>query len=327
MNVCYYRRDMLIDEAIITVKAGNGGNGAVSFRRNAQTAKGGPDGGNGGNGGSVFFQGSTNEYDLKEFQYKKKILAPDGIKGKKNNLYGKNGQDIIIKIPVGTEIIDTETGEHIEILDEKEKVCIARGGKGGKGNNEFKSATNQTPMFAEKGEEGEFKKIQLKLRIIADIGFVGLPNVGKSTLLSLLTKANPKIGNYPFTTLEPNVGVAGKSVLADIPGVIKGASKGKGLGIRFLKHIEKTRALFYCIDSTHANPYETYLLLRNEFAQYNSTLLEKPEVIVLTKCDLVDEDKIKEMKKEFNGKIVVSVSQSNEKSIKQLQGLIEKQSN
>lgn len=319
---------MLIDKVTITVKAGNGGNGAVTFKRNAQTAKGGPDGGNGGNGGSVYIQGSTNISDLREFQFKKKIKAEDGVSGKKNNLFGRNGEDILVRVPLGTKIVTTEDRFVAEITNDKAKICIAKGGKGGRGNNEFKSATNQTPMEAEDGEPGEQLEVIIELRLIADVGFVGLPNAGKSSLLKALTNAKPKIGNYPFTTLEPNLGIAGGIILADIPGVIKGASKGKGLGFKFLKHIEKTRFLVYCIDATEKNPFETYATILSEFEAYNQTLLEKPKIVLLTKTDLVTKDALLEKEKLFTDKKekVFSVSIYENESIENLEQIVRKNS-
>jgi len=284
---------MLVDDVTITIKAGNGGNGSASLKRNAQTAKGGPDGGNGGNGGNIYFVGSHNVADLSEFRFKKKAKADDGVPGKKNNLYGRNADDLHIVVPIGTRITDTKTNETLEITDETPRL-VAKGGKGGRGNNEFKSATNQTPLEYEKGEPGEEKEIRLELRLIADIGLVGLPNVGKSSLLSQLTNAQPRIGDYAFTTLEPNLGVMGKTIIADNPGLIEGASSGKGLGIKFLKHIEKTKLLVHCISATDKNPLESYNTIRDEFKAYSKDLLEKPGIVVLTKIDLIDENELKE---------------------------------
>ena len=286
---------MLIDDISITIKAGDGGNGSVSFMRNARTARGGPDGGNGGNGGSFFFQGSTDIFDLGEFRYKKKIYAENGIPGKKQNLYGRNGENIIIRVPLGTRI--SESGKSYEITDITTQVVLALGGKGGRGNNEFKSATNQAPMQAEDGTRGEEKVIHLELRLIAQIGFIGFPNAGKSSLLKALTNANPKIGNYPFTTLEPNLGVLDGIVLGDIPGLMEGASKGRGLGIKFLKHVEKTELLIHCIDSSTEDVVKAYKTVRQEFKEYNKILIAKPEIILLTKTDLVD---VKGLEKNIN---------------------------
>jgi len=307
---------MLIDDITILIKAGDGGNGSVSFMRNARTARGGPDGGNGGNGGSVFFQGSTDIFDLGEFRFKKKIYAENGVSGKKQNLYGRNGENIVIRIPLGTRITEV-TGVTHEITDITTQVILAVGGKGGRGNNEFKSATNQAPMQAEDGKIGEEKAIHLELRLIAQVGFIGFPNAGKSSLLKALTNANPKIGNYPFTTLEPNLGVMDGIVLGDIPGLMEGASKGKGLGITFLKHVEKTELLVHCIDSSTEDVVSAYKTVRNEFREYDEALISKPEIILLTKTDLTNakvlEKKINKLKK-FE-KPVLTMSIYNEKNI------------
>ncbi|MEK7209734.1 MAG: GTPase ObgE [Patescibacteria group bacterium] len=284
---------MLVDNIPLIIKAGNGGDGAATFLRNEMTAKGGPDGGNGGNGGNIYFQGSTNVNDLREFRYKKKILALDGVAGKHKKLFGKNAEDLTILLPLGTRITDINSNKIIEIINDKTPILIAKGGKGGRGNTEFKSATNQAPRYAEKGTLGEEKKLLLELRLIADVGLIGLPNAGKSSLLSVLTNATPKIGNYPFTTLEPNIGMMNSHAIADIPGLIEGASKGKGLGVEFLKHIEKTKVLVHCIDSTDENVDKTYSTVRKEFEQYNTSLLDKPEIILLTKIDLASEETIK----------------------------------
>jgi len=288
---------MLIDEATITVKAGNGGNGAVTFKRNAQTAKGGSDGGNGGNGGDVYVVGINDFTTLTEFRYKKNVRAEDGVKGGKQNLYGRNGKGLVIQIPVGTQVVNLATKESFEVLDTTSKILIAKGGKGGRGNNEFKTATNQTPYYAEKGEAGEQKRFFLELKLIADIGLIGLPNSGKSSLLSVLTNAHPKIGNYQFTTLEPNLGVLSGLVIADIPGLIEGASQGKGLGDKFLKHIEKTRILIHCIDLLSTDLKTDYQTIRKELEVYNPDLLSKKELLVLTKTDLVDEKTLKKSMK------------------------------
>lgn len=288
---------MLIDEVTITVKGGNGGNGAISFRQNEGNPKGGPDGGNGGNGGAVYAIGIDDMTALSQFQYKKLLQAEDGVPGKKKNLFGKNAPDLYLKLPLGTLITDERTEKVLaEIADTTTPVLLAIGGKGGRGNNEFKSATVQTPRFAEKGQPGEEKVLHLQMRLIADVGLVGLPNAGKSTLLSLLTNATPKVGDYPFTTLEPNLGMMDGFVLADIPGLIEGASSGKGLGIKFLKHIEKTRLLVHCIDAFEEDVLKTYEIVRQEFGTYNDSLLKKEEIILLTKCDLVDRETVEAKK-------------------------------
>lgn len=314
---------MLTDEVTITVKAGNGGNGAASFKRNAQTAKGGPDGGNGGNGGNVYFQGINDISALSVFAYKKKIIAEDGVKGGKQNLYGRNGKDTIVFLPIGTFVTDLALNETFEIVNENDKILIAKGGKGGRGNNEFKSATNQTPYYAEKGEQGQGKNLFLELKLVADIGLIGLPNAGKSSLLEVLTNAHPKIGNYPFTTLEPNLGVMSTLseskesglVISDIPGLIEGASKGKGLGIKFLKHVEKTKVLVHCISSDSLNLEKDYKTVRDELLSYSKILLEKKEILVLTKSDLINEKQVEKelklLKKINENSIAVSIYDEN----------------
>ncbi len=295
---------MLVDSVKLVIKAGNGGNGAATFLRNARQSRGGPDGGNGGNGGDIYFQGSNNIYDLSEFRYKKKIMAEDGVNGRKKKLFGKNAENKTIFVPLGTHVTDLTSGQTYEIIDSN-SIILAKGGKGGRGNNEFKSATNQAPTHFEKGGLGEEKTLILELKIIAEIGLIGLPNAGKSSLLSVLTNANPKIGDYPFTTIEPNIGMLGKYAIADIPGLIEGASRGKGLGSRFLKHIEKTRIIIHCIAADDDNPLNSYKTVREEFEQYSQTLLEKREIVLITKTDLVDNKKVgevanifKKMKKE-----------------------------
>ncbi len=286
-------RGMLIDNVTLVVKAGNGGNGAATFLRNAMTARGGPDGGNGGNGGDVLFRGSTNINDLRDFQYKKSIHGERGGDGTKHNGFGKNAKHIVVSVPLGTRITDLDTGKSIEITSADTPVLIARGGIGGFGNYKYKSATNQTPTQRDLGGKGETKNIRLELRLIAEIGLIGLPNAGKSSLLAALTNAKPAIGNYPFTTLEPNIGMLGKHAIADIPGLIEGASRGVGLGIKFLKHIEKTKILVHCIDITVEDPMNAYETVRKEFREYNPLLLEKPEIIFLNKTDLADKDTVK----------------------------------
>jgi len=301
---------MFVDNVKLIIKAGNGGNGASTFLRNGMTARGGPDGGNGGNGGDIYFQGSANLNDLKLFRFKKKITADDGVSGKHRKLYGKNAEHTTIRVPLGTRITNLENGKVFEITDENTPILLARGGKGGRGNFEFRTAINQAPTYSELGTLGQKKELHLELRLIADIGLIGLPNAGKSSLLAAVTNANPKIANYPFTTLEPNIGMMDNLTIADIPGLIEGASTGKGLGIKFLKHIEKTKILLHCIDSSDPDPKKTYDIVRNEFAEFNKELLEKPEVIVLTKTDLVDEKTLTANRKIFEklGKEVIGIS-------------------
>ncbi len=316
---------MLVDNISLYIKAGKGGDGAATFLRNSQTAKGGPDGGNGGNGGNIYSQGSTNINDLRQFRFQKKITAEDGVPGKHKKLFGKNAPHLTIYLPLGTRITDTASGSVIEITDTTTRILLAMGGKGGRGNTEFKSATNQAPLFAEKGEAGQEKKLLLELRLIADVGLIGLPNSGKSSLLSVLTNATPKIGNYAFTTLEPNIGMFKKHSIADIPGLIEGASKGRGLGIAFLKHIEKTKVLVHCIESTDENVEKAYKTVRHELVEHNISLLDKPEIILLTKTDLADEATIKKNIKilQKKGQRVLACSIYDQKSLERLKQELE----
>jgi len=315
---------MLVDDINLIVKAGSGGNGAATFRRDAMTARGGPDGGDGGNGGNIYALGSTNVNDLREFRFKKMIKAENGIDGSRHNGFGKNALHKTILVPLGTEITDTETGKMIEIVDTKNPVLLVQGGIGGRGNVVFKSPINRTPKYAEKGILGEVRTIHLELRFIADIGLIGLPNAGKSSLLTVLTHATPTIAAYPFTTLIPNIGMMGTLAIADIPGLIEGASSGKGLGIKFLKHIEKTKLLVHCIDITISDPMDAYNTVRNEFKQFNPELLEKPEIIFLNKTDLVDEKIVKKTSAIFlkNKKLVLSGSVYTMESIEHLREVI-----
>lgn len=301
---------MLVDNIKLTIVAGNGGNGSAHFRRDSQTPKGGPDGGNGGNGGNIYFQGSHNINDLKEFRYKKKLVADHGENGMGQKKFGKNAEHLTSFVPLGTRITDLASGAVIEITNTDKPVLIAKGGVGGRGNVEFKSATNQTPTNFEKGTPGEEKELFLELRLIAQIGLIGLPNAGKSSLLAALTNATPRIGAYPFTTLEPNIGMLDSYTIADIPGLIEGASIGKGLGVDFLRHIEKTKILLHLIDLTGTTPKKTYDVVREEFRKFNPQLLDKPEFILLTKTDLVDRKGIGRVTKLFTklGKQVFTCS-------------------
>lgn len=316
---------MLVDNVTLLIKAGNGGNGSASLLHNGLTFKGGPDGGNGGNGGNIYIQGSTNINDLREFRFKKKIRAEDGIAGGRQKLFGKNAPHVTILVPLGTSVTDTKLERTYEVTDTRRLLLVAKGGKGGRGNTAFKSATNQTPEYAEYGKPGEEKKLLLELRLIADIGLIGLPNAGKSSLLSMLTNATPKIADYPFTTLEPNIGMLGNYPIADIPGLIEGAATGRGLGAQFLKHIEKTKILVHCIELSGNNVQERYDTVRREFEQFDKSLLEKPEIILLTKTDLTDEKTVQKYKHLFEkkGKQVLTCSLYDEESIKSLKKTLE----
>lgn len=290
---------MLVDDVTILVRAGKGGDGSAHLLHTGQTYKGGPDGGNGGNGGSIYFQGTDDILALRQFRFTKKVIGQDGGNGLKQNLYGANGEDTIVKVPVGTIIKDVTTNRLYDIADTATLHLVAQGGIGGRGNNEFKSATNQTPKYAEKGTPGEEKTLRIKLRLIADVGLIGLPNAGKSSLLKALTNATPKIANYPFTTLEPNLGMMGHITIADIPGLIEGASKGKGLGIKFLQHVEKTKLLIHCISVENEDVTMTYHIVKKELDEYKETLSQKQEIILLTKIDLVSQSVWQKKQKEL----------------------------
>jgi len=287
---------VLVDRAIIHVQGGNGGDGCVSFRREAYVPKGGPDGGDGGDGGSVILRATAGVDTLLDMAGRHHWRAESGRPGMGKSRYGRSGEDLIVQVPPGTLIYDDETGELIDDLDTSGKtLLVARGGRGGYGNEHYKSATNQAPREAQSGGHGEERRLRLELKLIADIGFVGKPNAGKSTLLARLTHARPKIADYPFTTLEPNLGIAElgderRLVLADIPGLIEGASAGAGLGHEFLRHIERTRLLVHVIEhdaTDRSDPIDNYHAIRRELAEYAEALGRRKEIIVLNKMDLL----------------------------------------
>lgn len=294
---------MFIDYVEIEVKSGKGGAGQVSFRREKYVPKGGPSGGDGGKGGDVILEARHNLHTLLDYRYKRKFAAEDGDKGGSSLKDGKSGKPVTLKVPVGTQVKDTETGEIIADLDQEGKqVVIARGGKGGRGNSKFATPTQQTPRYAEPGLPGITKLLSLELKLIADVGLVGFPNAGKSTLISSISAAKPKIADYPFTTLEPNLGIVSYKdyqsfVVADIPGIIEGAHEGKGLGIQFLRHIERTKTLLFMIDITSEDYKKEYKILYKELENYSPELVKKKTTIALTKADLVDDDMIKKIKK------------------------------
>jgi GTP-binding protein len=286
-----------IDEAIITVWSGNGGRGCVSFRREKYIPRGGPDGGDGGKGGDIVLKTTSRKRTLYQFRYQKHFKAKNGAHGQGKQKTGKNGQDLVIELPPGTLVTDADTGQVItDLVNSGETFVLARGGRGGQGNARFKTSTNRAPRFAQPGETGETKTLRLELKLLADVGIIGLPNAGKSTLITAVSSARPKIGNYPFTTLFPSLGVvqtgwAEPFVVADIPGLIKGAHKGTGLGIRFLRHIERTRILIHLIDVSAIdmeNPLTGYNTVNKELATYNRKLTEKPQIVALNKIDLPD---------------------------------------
>ena len=286
-----------LDQAKIYIKAGDGGKGCVSFRREKFIEFGGPNGGDGGDGGSVYFEAVENLNTLIDFRYQQHFKAQKGQQGMGSEMTGYKGQDLIIKVPVGTEIV-ADDGETVlaDMVTAGERFLIARGGKGGLGNTRFKSSTNQAPRYAGPGTPGEEIWVWLRLKIIADVGLIGLPNAGKSTFLSAVTSARPKIADYPFTTLHPHLGVAwinGKElVMADIPGLIAGAHDGVGLGDRFLKHVERCSVFLHVLDGTSEDVAQDYLTIRKELELYKSELADKSEVVALNKCDSLSEDEI-----------------------------------
>lgn len=301
------------DTVTIRVKAGDGGAGGLSFRREKYIPKGGPDGGDGGRGGNVFVEADRRYYNLAHYFSNKLYKAQKGEQGMGQNKHGANGADLVIPVPPGTQILDSETEDLLaDLIEEGDRFCIAKGGIGGKGNAFFKSSTHQTPRMSQPGMPGEELTVTLNLKLIADIGLVGLPNAGKSTLLAMLTAANPKIADYPFTTLIPNLGVLTVENrifrIADIPGIIEGAHRGLGLGLSFLQHIERVKVILYMIDITGDNIDYTLNLLREELKSYNEQLLLRPYYILLTKTDLVDQETVTSALEMFSGEPVLPIS-------------------
>lgn len=299
---------MIIDDVIISVKGGNGGDGVVRFNKTKMAL--GPTGGDGGKGGDVYMKGVSDLNALRQFRFKKELEAENGQMGKMQLNDGHNGQDLVLLVPVGTIIHNLVTKKTVEITRINQVELVARGGRGGRGNFKFRGPTNTTPRQSEKGKNGEDFKLHLELKMIADVGFIGLPNVGKSSLLNELTRASAKVANYPFTTLEPNLGVYFELILADIPGLIEGASAGKGLGIKFLKHVERTRVFFHLVAADSENPVQDYQTVRKELEEYNPALLEKQEFVFLSKVDATGQDRVKEIATEFKkiGKEVQLIS-------------------
>jgi GTP-binding protein len=316
------------DEAFISVQSGDGGRGCVSFRREKFIPRGGPDGGDGGKGGDVILKSSSQRRTLYPFRFKREFKAKNGGHGQGQRKTGKNGGDLIIEIPPGTLIKDAESDELLkDFTQPDESFIIARGGRGGLGNARFKSSTHRTPRFAQPGESGQFLKLKLELKLIADVGLIGLPNAGKSTLISVISSATPKIADYPFTTLTPNLGVvqtgwADPFVVADIPGLIEGAHKGAGLGIRFLRHIERTHILIHLIDASDIdpqNPLAGYETIIAELAAFSRQLAEKPRIIVLNKMDLPGTDRaVKKFQQKLDDREILLISAATQKGVKQL---------
>lgn len=300
-----------IDSAVIQVKAGSGGVGCVSFRREKFVPKGGPDGGTGGRGGSVIIRANRHLATLLDYQYRKIYNAPRGEHGLGARKTGHSGKDVTLEVPVGTILRVAGGGEIIaDMIEHGQEVVAARGGRGGRGNAEFATSTNQAPREFEQGEHGEERELELELKLLADVGLVGFPNAGKSTLISVISAARPKIADYPFTTLVPNLGIVridmGKSfVVADIPGLIEGAHEGKGLGIQFLRHIERTHVLVFLLDCTREDPKADYAVLDKELRLFNEDLARKPRIVALTKIDTLDPSQIKTLSKLKLGKTAV----------------------
>ena len=319
---------MFVDELTVKLMAGSGGDGCTSFRREKFVPMGGPDGGNGGRGASIIFKVDKNLKTLVDLSYKKIIKAPKGENGKGSNKYGKNAEDVIICVPEGTTIIDLENNEVIaDLINDKEEFVVARGGRGGKGNKSFATHDVPAPKFSEKGEPGEEIQVRLELKVLADVGLVGMPSVGKSTLLSVISASKPKIAAYHFTTLNPNLGMVklknGKSfVMADLPGLIKGASDGVGLGVEFLKHAMRTRIIAHVVDmgsSEGRNPIEDYKIIRNEIEKYSELLKNKKEVVIATKMDLENgNDNLEKFRKAYPKLEVMPVSDFNMSGIDEM---------
>ena len=324
---------MFIDYSRIKIFAGKGGNGCTSFRREKFVPKGGPNGGDGGKGGNVIAVGDENVNTLLKYRYNKQYKAKNGKHGSGKDQTGETGKSIYLHFPLGTVIYDITDGKHeklAEIVDHDEEIIIAKGGRGGRGNTKFASATNKAPTYSEEGKEGEYFELEVELQLMADVGLVGFPNAGKSTFLSNVSAARPKIADYEFTTLQPSLGVIKVSdyesfVMADIPGIIAGASEGKGLGIQFLRHIERTKVLLFLIDVNSEDPAESYQILKNELHSYDPYLDDKPHLIALTKIDTIDEDekeeileKIKTHFESINDENIIPISSFTKKNVNKL---------
>ena len=324
-----------LDQAKIYIKAGNGGSGSASFRREKFVEYGGPDGGDGGDGGSIIIQCDRNLNTLIDFRYTQHFKAKHGKPGSKRNKTGANGEDLILKVPLGTQVYEEDNNTLIyDFTKSKEKYLVACGGKGGLGNVRFKSSTNRAPRKKTIGKLGEEFWIWLQLKVIADIGIIGLPNAGKSSLLAALTRAKPKIADYPFTTINPNLGVSyygGKEItLADIPGLVEGAHKGVGLGDKFLRHIERCKILLHLIDLSENNLFNSYKKIKSELSNYDKDLIKKKEIIFFNKSDLVENNEIEEKLKEFKKKVKIKyevVSIYSNKDIQKIKKLLIKYAN
>ncbi len=323
---------MFVDIAKVFIKAGKGGDGVVSFRHEKYVDKGGPDGGDGGRGGDVIFKATKDLNTLLNFRYKPELVAENGQAGSKRDKRGRSGESLIVKVPVGT-LVKKEGVIIADLTSDGERVVVAKGGDGGFGNAHFKSSTRQTPRMAELGEAGEEFEAELELKLLADVGLVGFPNAGKSTFLSVVSNARPEIADYEFTTLTPNLGVAdvddGSILIADIPGLIEGASEGKGLGDQFLRHVERTAVLLHMIDVYTDDPAEKYLTIRRELEKYSQDLAERPEIVVLTKCEGLDDEIIAmqstALQNVVNGAPVLAISSQTHAGLKELLRLLRRE--
>ena len=294
-----------VDYVKIYCRSGKGGRGSSHFRREKYIPKGGPDGGDGGRGGHIYLRGNRNYWTLLHLKYERHILATNGESGSAKRSSGKYGEDRVIEVPCGTVVYDADTGEYLcDVTEDGQQVMLLKGGRGGLGNFNFKTSTNQAPRYAQPGEPAQERTVILQLKLLADVGLVGFPNAGKSTLLSVVSAAKPKIANYPFTTLEPNLGIVSyrdnrSFVMADIPGIIEGASEGKGLGLRFLRHIERNSLLLFMVPADTDDIRKEYEILSNELEQYNPDLLDKPRVLAITKSDLLDDELIEALSEDL----------------------------
>ncbi len=310
-----------LDEITIHAKAGKGGNGVVSWRREKFIAKGGPNGGDGGQGGDVFIKAIRSLRVLDQYRSKKEFLAPNGVHGGSRSFKGANGEDLYIEFPIGSKITKVATGEVFELSHEGQEIRILRGGAGGHGNEHFKSSTNQAPKEATPGKDGEESDLHIEVSLIADVGLVGFPNAGKSSLLNALTNATAKVGEYPFTTIDPNLGDLYGYIIADIPGLIEGASSGKGLGFTFLRHITKTKIILHLVSLEQSDCMKAYETIRGELEKFGQGLTEKEEVILLTKTDVTTPDVVEKTKKEFESlnKKVFAVTLFDDENVKAFQ--------
>lgn len=307
-----------VDEIVIHAKAGRGGDGVVRFRHEKGKEFSGPSGGNGGKGGDVYVRATRDIGLLSKYRHVKEFQAERGEDGMKDSMFGRGGEDLIIDLPLGSCIKNLANGLEFELLHDEQVLKVLKGGNGGIGNEQFKGSTNQRPQESTPGKEGEEADFHIELRLMVDAGLIGLPNAGKSSLINVLTNAKAKVAGYQFTTLEPNLGDMYGYIIADIPGLIEGASEGKGLGYEFLRHVSRTKKLFHCISLENEDPLAVYTTIRTELAGYSKELAAKDEVIILTKTDVTDTSHIEEVKKQFSGKRVLTVSVYDDNSIKLL---------